>query len=251
MTATTTPSATPERVVIIGGSSGMGLALARALLAAGAEVTVAGRSPDRLAAAAQQLAQLAGPGRLRTVVADVTSEPDVEGLLAGAGTIDHVVVTATDARGAYQPVATFDADAARDLIAAKLLGPVVVAKHAAPRIAPGGSVTFTSGIAAYRPLPGATMVAAVNGALASIAAALAVELAPIRVNVVSPGWVDTPVWDAIAGADKRARLAAMAGRLPVGRVGQPDDIAKAFLALLHNGFITGTVLHVDGGHRLV
>jgi NAD(P)-dependent dehydrogenase (short-subunit alcohol dehydrogenase family) len=98
---------------------------------------------------------------------------------------------------------------------------VLVAKHAAPLIEPGGSITFTSGIAAYRPLPGASMVAAVNGALASIASALAIELAPVRVNVVSPGWVDTPIWDTVAGSGRAATLEAMAERLPVGRIGQP------------------------------
>jgi NAD(P)-dependent dehydrogenase (short-subunit alcohol dehydrogenase family) len=95
------------------------------------------------------------------------------------------------------------------------------------------------------------MIATANGALEALARALALELAPVRVNVVSPGWVDTPIWDTIAGDKKAERLAAMAGRLPVGRIGQPTDIAEAFVALMHNGFITGTLLHVDGGHRLV
>lgn len=95
------------------------------------------------------------------------------------------------------------------------------------------------------------MIAAANGALEALARALALELAPIRVNVVSPGWVDTPIWETIAGDDKTERLAAMAERLPVGRIGQPTDIAQAFVALMNNGFITGTLLHVDGGHRLI
>jgi NAD(P)-dependent dehydrogenase (short-subunit alcohol dehydrogenase family) len=94
-------------------------------------------------------------------------------------------------------------------------------------------------------------VAAVNGGLDAMVAALAVELAPLRVNAVSPGWVDTPIWDAVAGEGKTERLAAMAGRLLTGRIGTPADIATAVLALVHNGFITGTVLHADGGHRLV
>jgi len=95
------------------------------------------------------------------------------------------------------------------------------------------------------------VVAAVNGALASLAYALAVELAPIRVNVVSPGWVDTPIWDTVAGEGKAATLEAMAKRLPVGRIGQPSDIAQAITSVMMNGFITGTVMHVDGGQRLV
>ncbi|MEV0762631.1 SDR family oxidoreductase [Nocardia sp. NPDC050435] len=125
----------------------------------------------------------------------------------------------------------------------------MLAKHA--RIITGGLLTFTSGIAAYRPGPCSAVLAACNGALASLAYVLALELGPTWVNVVSPGWVDTPVWDTIAGPAKTERHQQLAARLPVGRIGQPGDIAKAFLAVLRNTFITGTVLHVDGGHRLV
>lgn len=244
MTATTT---TPERVVIIGGSSGMGLALAAALVGAGAEVTIAGRSAERLADAERTLSD--GPGKVRSVVVDITRERDIEQLFTDLGPVDHVVTTAADANGAYQPVAALDAAVGRNLFDAKLIGPALVAKHA--QISVGGSLTFTSGIAAYRPAPGASMVAAVNGALASLAYALAVELGPIRVNVVSPGWVDTPIWDTIAGLAKIERHQQMAARLPVGRIGHPDDIAQAMLTVMHNPFITGTVLHVDGGHHLV
>jgi NAD(P)-dependent dehydrogenase (short-subunit alcohol dehydrogenase family) len=95
------------------------------------------------------------------------------------------------------------------------------------------------------------VVAAANGALESLTYALAVELAPIRVNVVSPGWVDTPIWQAVAGERKAAVLDNMANRLPVGRIGQPSDVADAISSIMQNGFITGTVLHVDGGQRLV
>jgi NAD(P)-dependent dehydrogenase (short-subunit alcohol dehydrogenase family) len=95
------------------------------------------------------------------------------------------------------------------------------------------------------------VVAAINGGLESLARALAVELGPIRVNVVSPGWIDTPIWEFVAGEAKAATLEAMAKRLPVGRIGHPDDIADAIRFLMRNGFVTGTVLHVEGGHRLV
>ncbi|MFQ6331173.1 SDR family oxidoreductase [Nocardia sp. CWNU-33] len=243
MTQTTT---IPERVVIVGGSSGMGLALAAALIGRGAEVTIAGRSSARLADAERALPE--GPGTVRSVVTDITRESDLERLFTEAGPVDHVVTTAADANGAYQPIGSFDAEIGRNFVEAKVIGPTLVAKHA--RIAPGGSLTFTSGVAAYRPAPGASIVAAVNGALASLAYALAVEMGPIRVNVVSPGWVDTPIWDTIAGPAKTERHQQMAARLPVGRIGHPDDIAQAMLTLMHNPFITGTVLHIDGGHRL-
>ncbi|WP_327429304.1 SDR family oxidoreductase [Streptomyces sp. NBC_01236] len=246
------PDTTPERIVIVGGSSGMGLALAESALAGGADVTIVGRSPERLAAAERQLG---GGDRLRAVAADITSEPDTERLFKTVGetvgAIDHVVLTAADATGAYQPITSFDLEAGRRLVDSKLFGAVLLAKYAAPHLTSGGSITLTSGIAAYRPAPGGSMVAAVNGALASLTYALALELAPIRVNALSPGWVDTPIWDTIAGDGKQARLDAMAQRLPVGRIGTPHDIAEALLALMHNRFITATVLHADGGHRLV
>jgi NAD(P)-dependent dehydrogenase (short-subunit alcohol dehydrogenase family) len=142
-------------------------------------------------------------------------------------------------------------NAARPAVDSKLFGPLLLAKHGASVLEPGGSIVFTSGIAAYRPGPRASLLAALNGALASLAAALAVELAPLRVNVVSPGWVDTPIWQDVAGDATAETLAAMAARLPAGRIGRTQDIADAIIALLRNGFITGTVLHADGGHRLV
>jgi NAD(P)-dependent dehydrogenase (short-subunit alcohol dehydrogenase family) len=240
-------------VLVIGGSSGMGLGLARFLLAQDATVTIAGRSADRLATAAHDLATTAPDAdeRLRTVQADITREDDVRRLVEHTGPLDHVVVTAVDATDAYFPIADFPLADARAVLDVKLLGPWLVAKHAAPHVVPGGSITFTSGVAAYRPGTGASVLAAANGALEALARALALELAPVRVNVVSPGWVDTPVWDVLAGPGKADRLAAMAQRLPVGRIGTPEDMAEAFVAVQRNRFMTGSVLHVEGGHRLV
>ena len=232
-----------EHVVIVGGSSGMGRALATELVAQGSEVTVAGRSADKLDDVRRELG-------VRTVAMDVGVEQDIERLFAVTGTVSHIVTTAADVGGAYQPIAAYDVRAARSAVDSKLLGPLLLAKHGAPLLEPGGSIVFTSGIAAYRPGPRASLLAALNGALASLAAALAVELAPLRVNVVSPGWVDTPIWQDVAGDAAPETLAAMAARLPVGRIGRTQDIAAAIIALLRNGFITGTVLHADGGHRL-
>ncbi|WP_437378411.1 SDR family oxidoreductase [Inquilinus limosus] len=236
------------RVLIVGGSSGMGLALAERLLADGAEVTIVGRGAARLAAAR---ASLLHQERLRTIAADIAREDQVVRLFEQSGPLDHIVTTAADIEGAYQLLPSLELAAARRVIDSKLIGPLLLAKHGAPALSPTGSITFTSGIAAYRPAARGSVVAAINGALASLAAALAVELGPIRVNVVSPGWVDSPIWQFVAGDAKAATLEAMAKKLPVGRVGRPADIADAIRFLIGNGFVTGTVLHVEGGHRLV
>ena len=238
-----------ERVLIVGGSSGMGLALARRLLGEGADVTIAGRSEEKLADAKRHLSGMAGT--LRTAAADITSEEQLVRLFEVTGPLDHIVTTAADIAGAYELLPSLDMKAARRAIDSKLVGPLMLAKHGAPVLSPQGSITFTSGIAAYRPVARGSVVASVNGALESLAYALAVELGPIRVNVVSPGWVDTPIWQHVAGDAKAERLGAMAQRLPVGRIGRPEDIADAIAFLMRNGFTTGAVLHVDGGHRLV
>ncbi|TLG01924.1 SDR family oxidoreductase [Nocardia cyriacigeorgica] len=233
--------------VIIGGASGMGLALAHALVGEGEDVTIAGRSADRLAAARTAL-ERAGHGRVRTRRADISREDEVADLFATDRPVDHVVVTAADATGVYGPTARLATDTARSVLNTKLLGAWLIGKYAAGAVTE--SLTFTSGINAYRPNGSNTIMAAANGALASLAAGLAIEMAPVRVNVVSPGWVDTPIWNQL-GMDTQQAFTEMAQRLPARRVGVADDIAQAFLAVLRNRFITATVLHVDGGHRFV
>jgi NAD(P)-dependent dehydrogenase (short-subunit alcohol dehydrogenase family) len=231
-----------QHVVIVGGSSGIGLGIARACLEAGAAVTIASRSPARLAEAARRLG---GSSRLRSAAADVTDEAQVQRLFADA--VDHVVVTAVQAQP--QSIRQLDVAAARRTFDAKVLAALLVAKHA--RIAPGGSLTLTSGAASVRPGPSGAVIAAANGALNALVRALALELAPVRVNALSPGWVDTPLWDGLAGDAREQRFAQHARRLPVGRIGTPADLAHAALFLIGNGFTTAEVLNVDGGHRLV
>ncbi|WP_067635659.1 SDR family oxidoreductase [Actinomadura latina] len=231
--------------MIIGGASGMGLALARTLLTEGRDVTIVGRSEARLAAARADLRP--DPGKLSTMRADIGREEDVAELFARVEKVDHVAITAADATGAYGPTTDVATETARSFVDTKLLGAWLVAKHGAGRVT--GSITYTSGINAYRPNGSNTIVAAANGALASLAYGLAIELAPVRVNVISPGWVDTPIWEQLA-MDKHAAFTDLAARLPARRIGTPQDIAQAFTSVMNNGFITGTVLHVDGGHRL-
>lgn len=237
-----------KRIVVVGGGSGIGIGegIVRASQKAGAEIMLVGRSKEKLDKVIASLPRGAGA---RAIAADVTNETDVVQLFEEVGQFDHLVSTVADL--AYQPVREFDLAAARRSVDSKLMSSLLLAKHGCTRARPGGPLTFLSGIAAYRPMPRGAIVAAINGALASLAYALALELAPLRVNVVSPGWVDTPIWDTVAGEKKYEMQAQMANRLPVGRIGRPDDIAQAVLSIMANGFITGTVVHVDGGQRLV
>jgi NAD(P)-dependent dehydrogenase (short-subunit alcohol dehydrogenase family) len=208
---------------------------------------IAGRSAERLDAARVQLGK---PEQLEVLQADIGVKADLEALFGRAGTVAHVVVTAADLP--YGRLAALAEDSMERAVRSKIVGPLLAAQAAAPRMAAGGSITYTSGVAAYRPAPGGTLTATVNGALEAMARALALELAPVRVNAVSPGWVDTPVWDHIAAPEvKEARLAEMAARLPGGRNGRPEDAANAVMFLMSDKFITGTVLHAEGGQLLV
>jgi NAD(P)-dependent dehydrogenase (short-subunit alcohol dehydrogenase family) len=239
---------TRDRVVVIGGSSGMGLSVAEKLLAAGAEVVIAGRSEERLQTARATL----GMGRVEVAVMDIGEQSEVKAVFARVGRLNHVVVTAADLP--YGPVVKLTESDVMRAVRSKLLGPLFVAQESAESIEPGGSVTFISGIAARRPMRGGSMAAALNSGLEGLVRALAIELAPIRVNAVSPGWTETPIWDGMAGMTaerKRELWTAMAARLPSGRIGKPEDIADAVIFLMNNRFTTGTVLDVDGGHRLV
>lgn len=236
------------KVLIAGGGSGMGLALAKRCLDAGAEVIIVGRNGDKLKHAREDLQT---PATLQAIAADITQEDQVADLFKRVGRLDHIVSTAADIEGAYELLPSLELKAAQRVVDSKFYGPLLLAKYGSPMLSATGSITFTSGIAAYRPAARGSVVAAVNAALEGLVRALAIELAPIRVNAVSPGWVDTPIWTFVAGDKKDETLSAMAKRLPVGRVGQPDDIADAIGFLMGNGFTTGTILHVEGGHRLI
>ncbi|AZO24445.1 SDR family oxidoreductase [Mesorhizobium sp. M1E.F.Ca.ET.045.02.1.1] len=237
-----------RKILIVGGSSGMGLALARRCLDEGASVIIAGRGEAKLSKARDQLGR---PATLEAAAVDISREDEVAALFARIGRLDHIVSTAAAIEGAYRLLPEIELSAAQKMVESKVYGPLLLAKHGAPKLSPGGSLTFVSGIAANRPAARGAVVAAVNAALEGLVRALAVELAPIRVNAVSPGWVDTPIWEFVAGEKKDETLAAMAKRLPAGRVGRAEDIADALRFLMGNGFTTGTTLHVEGGHRLI
>jgi NAD(P)-dependent dehydrogenase (short-subunit alcohol dehydrogenase family) len=220
------------KAVFIGGSSGIGLASARRAVDAGWDVTILSRQPERADVAAEKVAL------------DVTDDKAVRSWFAAAGPIDHLV-SSTVAR-AGGPAKELDLDAARRAFETKLWGPLAAIQAADVR----ESIVLLSGAAASTPMRGGSSTAAVNGAVEALVRTLAVELAPVRVNSVSPGIIDTPTWDATPADQREALFSRLAGALPVGRVGTADDVADAVWHLLVNGFVTGTVLHVDGGHRL-
>ncbi len=232
-----------ERVVVVGGSSGIGLETARLALAAGASVTIAGRSEDRLRRAAADLG-----GAVRSVVADVTDDGSVKALFDGETRVDHVFLPAGELKPGGGDVLGADLSALRSILESRLLGVIHVVRRARPKMA-GGSITLMSGLYANRPAPGAALGAAAVAAIDGMTRALALDLAPIRVNAVAPGMIDTPLWDSFG--PQREAILAQATALPVGRIGRPDEVAAAVLLLMSNGFVTGTVLAIDGGGSLV
>ncbi len=239
-----TASLNGQTIVILGGSSGIGLATARAAAAAGARVVITGRDPERLARAAGSSAQ-----PLETHTLDARDEEGTKALFGRLDSVDHVFITAGEL--VLDPGLTPDTDALRPAMDTRLWGAVHAAKYAAPRMNGAGSITFMSGTAGRRPLPGAAVASASCGAVDALARALALDLAPIRVNTIAPGYVDTPLFDGLLGDQRDSVLAAAAERLPVKRIGQPEDIADAVLFLMRNGYVNGINLVVDGGGLLV
>ena len=235
-----------QRVVIIGGSSGIGLETARLALSEGALVTIAGRYEDRLRRAADSV--LSGGDRLRAVVADLSEESSIRSLFTGECDVDHVFVPAGELRPGGGDLLTADLDGLRSILETRLLGVTHVVRQARPKME-GGSITLMSGLYSTRPAPGGGMASAALAAVEGMTRALALDLAPIRVNAVAPGLIDTPLWDSF-GAQREAILAHGTG-LPVGRIGRPEEVAAAVIFLMSNGFVTGAVLPIDSGGGLV
>jgi NAD(P)-dependent dehydrogenase (short-subunit alcohol dehydrogenase family) len=229
-----------KTVVVVGGSSGSGLATAELARREGAAVTIASRNSDRVKAAAAK-AGAAG------IVADVTSDDSVAALFKQCGPVDHVVVSAAQLRSG--PFRTVPMDDVRDTMESKFWGAWRVARAA--DVKPGGSLTLVSGFLSVRPRPAAAITAAANGALESLTRALALELAPVRVNCVSPGIIDTPIRAAMPETARRDLLGKIAATLPVKRVGVGEDVAQQILAFMLNGFATGSVIYLDGGNLLL
>ena len=231
---------TNQHIVIAGGSSGIGFAIAELALKQGAQVTLIGRSADKLAAAKQRLG-----GNPKTLAFDIGDANLAQKGFVELGAFDHFVSTAADLT--YGPLATMERSAIEQMLASKFWGPVNLVQFALPHMAPGGSILFFSGLAANRPATGTSMVSALNAGIEGMTRALALELSPIRVNAISPGVVDTEGWSFMEEPERRAFFADLTAKLPAKRVGVPEDLAEAALFALSNRYLTGATLCVDGG----
>lgn len=234
---------TNQRILIIGGSSGMGLASADRLVQAGADVFITGRDVAKLDAAVASLG-----GKASGIAADFTDPASLQALMSRIGRLDHLVLAAAGA-AAWGPFAQLPVEAVRTALNTKLLGYWQSLQAALPILRKDGSVVFLTGAASRVAMTGTAGLAAVNGGITQMAQTLAKELAPLRVNVVSPGLVDTPAYDGMPAEAKAGMFAGAAKSLPVGRTGVPDDIAQCVEMLVSNTFATGVLLDIDGGAR--
>ncbi|WP_339262886.1 SDR family oxidoreductase [Lysinibacillus sp. FSL K6-3209] len=232
-----------KKVVIIGGSSGIGLASAKQLVAQGAEVIIASRSKDKLQKAKEQIGV-----RATTYILDTTQEQQVQSFFEKIGQFDHLVVSAAETSGGA--FLQTDTAQAQKLFENKFWGQYYAAKYGASNISSNGSIILFSGVVAYKAMVGSAILGAVNAAISNLGQTLALELAPIRVNIVSPGIIDTPSRSKMPEEARKHFYNTVENKLPVKRIGRADDVAQSVLYLLQNSFVTGTVLHVEGGHML-
>ncbi len=235
-------SITGKKVVIVGGSSGIGLSTAKLAIAQGAEVKIGSRSADKLNSAKTDLGN-----SVDTFEIDVSRDESVASAFATIGKCDHVVCTAPGAT--VGAVKELDIQAAQNGLNAKFWGCVRVAKYS--DIDSSGSLTFLSGQMARRPIKNLLAGAAANAAVDVLARGLAAELAPVRVNSVSPGFIDTALHSRLPKEELERRIEEAKKTLPVGRVGHPDDIGMMIIHIMQNGFLTGAVVEVDGGRAVL
>jgi len=233
-----------QKIIVVGGSSGMGLASAKALVEAGAKVVIAGRSQEKLQSAREHIS-----GDVETYSLDFTVEESVREFFNALGKIDHLVVAASGPQ-AWGPFRELDSSELRRAFEGKFWGHFYCARHAIKHLRKDSSMVFFAGAASRTAFSGAAGVSAVNAAITAMAYTMAKELAPLRVNVISPGPVDTPAYDWMTPEEKREFFRQTSVNLPLRRLGRAEEVAEAVLFLLNNAFVTGAVIDIDGGARL-
>ncbi|HZZ32243.1 MAG TPA: SDR family oxidoreductase [Phenylobacterium sp.] len=237
------PTLRDQRVVIIGGSSGIGFSVAEAALAEGAEVVIGSSNAAKVEAAVARLGQTASGAAI-----NVRDEASVQAFFAQVGAFDHLAYTAGDwDRTPTGAIAELDFTAAAASLEVRFWGALRAIKHALPHLSPKGSIAVTDGTLTHRPMKGRPLSSAFGAAIEHLAKGLAVDLAPIRVNAVCPGLILTEVWSAAPPE----RLARMTDRLPIPKGGDPAEVAQAYVYLMKAGYTTGQVLVVDGGQMLI
>jgi NAD(P)-dependent dehydrogenase (short-subunit alcohol dehydrogenase family) len=234
-----------QRAVIIGASAGIGEATAKAFAERGAAVIITGRSKERLDQAAQRIGL-----PVQAAEVDATDRAALDAFFATTGTIDHLVLAASPGAVGAGPIVDLDESVLREAFDGKFFAYVKAIQAALPRLRADGSITIISAVTARAAFAGTVGFAAVNGALETIVRPLTVELAPIRVNAVSPGVIDTAWWNGMPDDQRRAYFGALAAVTPVRRVGRPEDVADAIVYLAGAGFVSGTVLECTGGAHL-
>jgi NAD(P)-dependent dehydrogenase (short-subunit alcohol dehydrogenase family) len=232
------------RILVVGGGSGIGFAVAEAAQAQGGQITIASTNSDKLTAAAARL------GGAEWAVLDVTDEPAVEAFFHSSAEFDHVVTTAGDwGKARRGPFVSMDMAEADALFRVRFWGAAILAKHAAWHLDDGGSITLTSGMSAFRPQKGSVMATAMAGSIEHLTYGLAVELAPIRVNAVFPCGVATEIFAGLPEAMRKAEEARCDNQ-PLPRISRPEEVAEAYLYAMKGTYTTGQVIKVDGGGEL-
>jgi len=238
------PQLAGQTVVVIGGSAGIGLETARRARAEGAKLILAARDPERLEDASREL------GTLSSAAFDATNFDQLKKFFdALPAPIDHVLVTGPGPY--YAPLAEFDFERARRDVEAHLLLPMQVARHAANKVRPGGTLLFMSGTGGRSTAKGYALISALTAAAPALTKNLALELAPVRVNLIAAGFVDTPLSASLLGDQLDARREQLRATLPIRRVVGPADVAALAVHLMTNTAVTGATYDIDGGQQLV